>query len=49
MPTDHGRFKFYYEKKVSDFFDNDLFKFAVQDMNDKYFGNAEKMNFIMKL
>lgn len=42
MPTDHGRFKFYYEKKVSDFFDNDLFKFAVQDMNDKYFGNAEK-------
>ena len=41
-PTDHGRYKFYYERKKEEFFDNELYRFAIQDMSDKYFGNPEK-------
>lgn len=40
--TDFGDYKFYYTRKIEDFFDKDLFNFAMQDMFDKYFGNAEK-------
>ena len=42
MQEDNGKFKFYYFKKAEDFFDNELYRFAVQDMQDKYYGNSEK-------
>lgn len=36
------KYKFYYDKKPEDFFDENLYNFAITDMFDKYFGNKEK-------
>lgn len=39
---DNSKYKFYYFRKPEEFFDDELYRFAVQDMQDKYFGNSEK-------
>lgn len=36
------KYKFYYDRKPEEFFDNDLYEFAVEDMVDKFNGNREK-------
>ena len=42
MSEDNSKYKFYYSRKAEDFFDEELYRFAVQDMQDKYYGNSEK-------
>ena len=39
---ENSKYKFYYFRKAEEFFDDELYRFAVQDMQDKYFGNSEK-------